>query len=195
MKILSVEPGQATDIAIWDESGAYTSQVQKLSKQLNLQFFEGPKGYGIVWGLVEMLNFFGGSLAFFILVILVVATINLNMLGFFERQKEIGAMVAIGAKPGWIVALLVTELIVFATVVFAAALIFYMLMVVSSVSGLDMGEMNSFFAGKIFYLDLVPGSIISGYLTIIITMLISSIYPIYLTTKINPVEVFREAEV
>ena len=192
-KILSVDSGKASDIAIWDENGIYKSKAQKLSKDNNCQFFEGPKGYGIVWGIVEMMNFFGGSLAFFILIILVVATLNLNMLGFFERQKEIGAMVAIGARSTWIVTLLISELVVFATVIFLIALGFTALIFISSQAGLDFGEMNTFFAGKIVHLKLIPGTVVSSYLTIIITMLISSIYPIYLTTKINPIEVFREA--
>lgn len=192
---LGVETGRATDIAIWDETRIHEKKIKSLSDKLGCQFFPGAQGYGVVWGIVELLGFFGSAFALLILVILIVATLNLNMMGFFERQKEIGAMISMGAKPGWIVTLLVMENIVFSTVVFISAALFYLLLISLNTSGVDFGEMNSFFAGKTVFLSLVPSALINGYLTVVVTMLISAVYPIYLTSKINPVEVFREAKI
>jgi ABC-type antimicrobial peptide transport system permease subunit len=193
-EILGVEKGEATDVPIWDKTGVHEKAVQELASKYDLQFFYGPKGYGIVYGVVELMNFFSFSLALIILVILIISTLNLNMLGFFERQKEIGGMIAMGAKPRWIVSLLLMEMVVFATVAFAAALLFFGLVAGTS-GGIDFGEMGAFFAGKKVFLHVVWESVFGTYITVLFIMLVSSIYPIYLTTKINPIDVFREADV
>ena len=192
---LGIEDNQAVEIAVWDKEGKYEKDLKKLAEENSLQYFQGTQGYGIVFGIVELLGFFGSSIAALILVILVVATLNLNMMGFFERRKEIGSLVAMGARPFWLVGLLLMEMVVFATLVFALACGFYFILTQTGGKGIDFGEMAVFFAGKKFTAGFELQSVVNGYLTILIVSFISSIYPIYLTTKINPVDVFREAEI
>jgi ABC-type antimicrobial peptide transport system permease subunit len=121
-----------------------------------------------------------------------VAGLNVNMMIYFERQQEIGTMLAIGMKPRRLLMILLTELIAFATFVYAAATLLYGVLTVILPAGFSLGKFSALFAGSNVYINLVPSSMSIGYGIIACTMLLSAIYPLYLSTRINPVEVFRE---
>ena len=54
------------------------------------------------------------------------------------------------------------------------------------------GGLKLALAGNKFYPGLVFSSVLSALAAIVGTMILSSVYPIYLSTRIDPVEVFRE---
>lgn len=193
--VLGLEEGAATDLAVWDRKLLYDKEVGTLANKYGLQFFYGEQGFEVIWGIIEFIFFIGAFIEVFILIVLIISTFNLNMMGFSERRKEIGTMCAIGAKSSWIVGLLLFEMIIFSMFAFAMSIGFYLVLTVVTAKGINLGGgLGLAFAGANIHLKLISSTAIVSFISIIITMIASSAYPIYLTTKINPVEVFREAK-
>lgn len=197
--LLGLEEGAATDIAVWDRDKRHEKEISLHAKEHGFQFFFGEQGFEVIWGIIEFIFFIGTFIEIFILVILIVATFNLNMMGFSERRKEIGTMYAIGAKSRWIVGLLLSEMIIFSIFAFGSSILLYLIVTIFTAkftaNGIKLGGgLGLAFAGAKIHLKLIPSTALIAFVSIIVTMIASSIYPIYLTTKINPVEVFREAE-
>ncbi|HNR87648.1 MAG TPA: hypothetical protein PKM65_04870 [Spirochaetota bacterium] len=192
--LLGVEPGRATEIAIWDFDERHSSAVRSIAKKHKMEFMYGEEIFAIIFGTVDFLHFLGGFLGVIILTILVVSTLNINMISFFERQKEIGTIIAIGGRARWVVTLLVSELVTFSTVAVIISIVIYLGLSAAMSIGVDFGESSVLFAGNRFYMGLVGKSVLPTYVTIVVTMLVSALYPIYLSTRINPVDTFREGE-
>lgn len=193
--LLGLEEDAATDLAIWDGPPAAETALKRLARRHGLQFFHGEHGFEVIWGIIEFIYFIGVFLELFILVVLIVTSFNLNLIGFAERRKEIGTMYALGAKPRWIAGLLLAELVIFAVTAFGCSLLVYFLLSLVTSHGLTLGAgLGLAFAGAKIHLQLVPATAGVAFLAIVGTMLVSSSYPVYLTTKINPVAVFNEAE-
>ena len=180
------------EIAIWDKAGHYLPELKKMADAAGLQLFCAENGFGVLYGMVDIINFIGLILKVFVLIVLLVAGLNVNMMSYFDRQKEIGTIIAIGAKPGWVARLFFTELIVFATAVYAASALAYFFLTAMLRGGVGIGELATLFAGRALHLSLVPSSLAIGYGIILCVILLSAAYPLYLSMKINPVEVFRE---
>ncbi len=194
-RMLGVEDGQVMEAAVWENEGMHGDTLRKMATSADIQIFHAEEGFGAVYGIVDFVQFIGVSLEAFILVVLIVSSLNINMMGFLERRREIGAMMAMGAKPRWIVRLLFGEMIVFSTAAFIVSLILYGLLVLAGAKGVDFGELAVMFAGKRFRAGLVPLSLLYAYIAVAAAMLISTLYPAILTSRIDPVEVFREANV
>lgn len=186
---------EVMEVAVWDNNAVHQQNLEDLAQRCGLQFFHSEEGFGVIYGIVDFVKFMGLSLEIFILIVLMVASFNINMIGFLERRREIGAMMAMGAKPRWIIKLLFAEMIVFSTVAFLFSFLVYMILIAAGAGGIDLGELSVMFAGGRFYLNVIPLSLLYAYVTIAATMLISTLYPAYLTTQIDPVEVFREVNV
>lgn len=190
---LGIIPGDVTDLAIWSLHPRKIYILTNMAKESGYQFFRGEQGFEVIWGVIGFVNFAGGFIKIFILTILAVATLNLNLLGFAERQKEIGTILAIGAKPKWVVLLLLKEMILFSVLAFISSLFIYLVFVLGASGGIAVqGGLKLALAGNKFYPGLVFSSVLSALAAIVGTMILSSVYPIYLSTRIDPVEVFRE---
>jgi ABC-type antimicrobial peptide transport system permease subunit len=191
---LSIPEEKVLEIAVRHIDGKQQENIETMAQAENLQFFSGAQGFGVVWGIVEFVSFIGLFLAIFILVLLIISNLNLNMLGFLERQKEIGSILAMGGTPFFIFGFLLLEMLIFAILIFASAVgVFFLLSQVFALQ-FNFGEMSLFFAGNPLSLYFELAFIQQAFLTILFTLLISAAYPLYLSCKINPIEVFREAE-
>lgn len=180
------------EIALWGNVDTQLAWLQKTAQDAGLQLFSAEQGFGVLYGMVDIIDFIGMILKAFVLIVLLVAGLNVNMMSYFDRQKELATILAIGAKPRWIVMLLCIELMLFATAVYLAALLAYWLLTLLLWSGFDLGELSTLFAGRLMYISLAPSSIAAGYGIIVCIVALSALYPLYLCTKTNPIEVFRE---
>lgn len=180
------------EIAIWDKAERHLQELQKMATAADLQLFCAERGFGVLYGMVDIINFIGLILKAFVLIVLLVAGLNVNMMSYFDRQKEIGTIIALGAKPSWVVRLFFTELLLFATTVYGASALAYGLLTKMLRSGVGIGDLSTLFAGRAIYLSLVPSSLAIGYGIILCVIILSAAYPLYLSMKTNPVEVFRE---
>lgn len=183
-----------SEIAVWDAELEHLDELQRILERAgpDTQILFAEEGFGSIKGIVEAIRFVSAFVHFFILAIIFFSVSNLNLIGFFDRQREIGSILAMGAKPSWVVKLLLTETMGFTLVVFHLAIGFYAILPRVFPSGLDFGKLNIFFADHWFRFVLVPASIAPAALIIGLTMLASVLYPVYLSTKLDPVQVFQE---
>ncbi len=184
-----------TELAVWDEEEKFAKEFRRLSEKHEHQFFYAERGFGSLYGIVEAMEFVGNFIQVFILIIIFISTFNMNLLSFFERKKEIGTMLAIGARTAWVGTLLFSEVVVFTIVVFIGSILVYGAACLGLSGGVDFGTLSIFFSDHRFYPQLVPASILPSFAVILATMLSSMAYPLFLSLRLDPVEIFREGNV
>jgi ABC-type lipoprotein release transport system permease subunit len=193
-KILGAEDGMCTEIAVWNRDQALLEGLRTTAAAETLQFSYADEIYNVVSGVIRFVAFLGKLIGIFILIVFTVATFNINIMSFMERRREIGTMIAIGAGPLWVARLLLTEMIGFGIISFTLSVIAYVL-IGAAAGGVDFGEMGILFSNKPFTFTLVTSSAISTMMILISSLMISTVYPLYLAYRINPAEVFREGSI
>jgi ABC-type antimicrobial peptide transport system permease subunit len=181
-----------TEISVWDPAGKYSRDLMSLADKYHAQFFYAEKGFGALYGIVEAMRFVGNFIEVFTLLIIIISLFHLNLIGFFERKKEIGTILALGAKPRWVIKLLLSEMLFLAAFGFIAAFVIYVIIMEAFSGGIDFGKLSIIFAGKPFLLGLSLPAVLEAGAIIFLTILSSIVYPAYLATRIDPVEIFRE---
>jgi ABC-type antimicrobial peptide transport system permease subunit len=192
---LGLNEGDSIEVSVWDNVQQNKINLQKIAKNYHLSFYNAENSFSILEGIVSFIGIIGGFICLVVIIILFVSTFNLNMMSFFERQKEIGTMYSIGAKPLWINMLLLCEMFLFSSICYGLSIVLYHILTVIFRSGLDFGALKPGFAGGNFYFSPSLAATIYSYVTIIIVMFLSAWYPVYLTYRINPVDVFNEGNI
>ena len=180
-----------TELSVWKGTPV---TLKKLSKDAGFDFYSAEKGSSIIRSIVEFITFSGYFLSVFVLLILAIATINLNTMSFLERRKEIGTMLAIGFKPRFVNSILVLEAVFLGFIAFLLPLGVFELAKLLLGSGVFIREIAVVFAGRPFILTNDAATALSGLAVITAAMLLSAVFPMYLSTRVNPVEVFQESE-
>lgn len=193
-RVLGYDAGECSEVAIWERDVKKLTQIKTIAEADKNYAFYAEGGYALIESINGLVKFMGYFIGIFILAVLVISTFNINLMGFMERQKEIGTMLAIGAKPGWTIKLLVAEMIMFSVAAFVLSLGLYGGICAATSGGVDIGELGIMIAGAKLKMDIIWGSVATTFAAIIGAMAVSAVYPIYLTSKLNPVEVFREGE-
>lgn len=193
--LLNISADKVMEVAIWDNNYKYEKNIKDIIKFKNINLFYAEKGFGTLYGISEFITFFGLVLQIIVLVVLIIATFNVNIISFFERQKEIGTILAIGAKPLWAIMLLLSELIIFSFIVSALSLSVYFIISLLIGNQIDLKGLSVILAGNKLSLTFIPISLLVANLAICCSLMLSALYPCYLTLKINPAEVFRETNI
>ncbi len=192
---LGLNEGESIEVCVWDNDRQNKINLQKMSDKYHLTFFNAENSFSLIEGFASFIGIIGVFICIVVIIILFVSTFNLNMMSFFERQKEIGTMYSIGAKPLWINLLLLCEMFLFSSVCYILSIIIYWVLSLIFSSGLNPGVLRPGFAGGNFYFNASLSASIYSYIIILIIMFLSAWYPVYLTYKINPVEVFNEGNI
>jgi ABC-type antimicrobial peptide transport system permease subunit len=192
---LGVSEGDSIEVCVRDGIRSNRQNLEALAKKYGLIFFSAEKSFGILDGIVSFISIISAFICAVVIIILFVSSFNLNMMSFFERQKEIGTMYSIGAKPGWINLLLLCEMFVFSSFCSILSIAVYYALSLSFHEGFGVGPLEPAFAGSNFIFMLSLPAIAYSYAVILAVMALSAWYPIYLTYKINPVEVFNEGNI
>jgi ABC-type lipoprotein release transport system permease subunit len=193
--ILNLDDGKIVEVAIWANNPTHAEELNRLSHGAGLNFFYAEKAFGMLYGINEFVLFFGNVLQLTVLLILLVASFNINLMGFFERQSEIGTMIAIGAKPRWAVNLLLSELVIHAIIVSVVSMSFYVLVTQIFIGDMDLRNLSVLLAGYKLTFTLLPTSVVLANFSIILSLILSALYPMYLTTKINPAQIFMKGNI
>lgn len=141
-----------------------------------------------------------GVLYVAILIIFVVAIVIINnsmVMATMERVTEIGTMRAIGAQRGVVLAMFMLETLVLGALAavlggaLGVAVIEYW-----SANGLEApsNELIFLFGGPELFPDISPANVVTGFVVIILVSLISTLYPAFLATRIQPVSAMRDQE-
>ncbi len=192
---IDLDDKETLELAVWDNDLSHLKTVRQLAEQHHLELFFAEEAYSVSMGYMGLIRFVGTVLNIFILFMLVISSVNLNILNLFERQKEIATLVAIGADSKWITGLLAMEMFIFTLLAYAASMIVYLLTVSMLSGGVDLGSLNMMFGGSPFVLSVDLSSALFSFFFIAVIMQLSIAYPMYLASRLNPAEVFRESEI
>jgi ABC-type antimicrobial peptide transport system permease subunit len=193
--LLGVDEGMCTEVAVWDRDQEKLSRLSALAAQCGLEFGYADEIYGVVGGITDFIGFLGAIIGILIMVVFSVATFNINIMSFMERRKEIGTMVAIGADPGKVMRLILIEIGGFGVISFGVSLLIYSFLGWLMSSGADFGELGLLFSGKPFMFSVSVPSVLTTGTILAAALFMSAIYPLYLTYRLDPVEVFREVSI
>lgn len=189
--LLGLDPDDATELAVW---GLPLAKLRELAKASGYSCTTAIQSFDIMNGIVQMIQFSGGFLALFVLVILVISTINMNLMSFMDRKKELGTLIALGFKGRYINAMMMLELLFLVLIPYVLSLGSFALLSSFFPKGLAMGKLSVQFAGGELYPSLSPSIALIALAVVCLAVLLSSLYPISLTTKLNPIDAFEESE-
>ena len=153
-------------------------------------------------GLIDLM----WAYEYFILILVFVAAAagaaNTMMMATFERTREFGMLLALGAKPGRIVALVVTEGVLIGVIGLAlgavggVALVSYL-----GHAGLDLSKLVSGSAESISFIGLknsmtmfprlLVGGLWRSLLAVLVTSLLAALWPAARAARLHPVEAMR----
>jgi len=131
---------------------------------------------------------------FLVCVAGVIATINILLIGVFRRTREIGTLRAIGASDIYIASLVLLENIVIT--VFAGAIgILGGALFIKWINSLSVTIPNELIAsllgGNVLSLSFIPFIAVLSFVLAVTLGIVVSIYPIYVTVRVNPIEAVR----
>ncbi|MDP1824078.1 MAG: FtsX-like permease family protein [Archangium sp.] len=142
----------------------------------------------------------------FILVLVFIAaaagSANTMMMATFERTREFGMLLALGAKPRRIVSLVVTEGVLLGLLGLAAgALVGVSLVLITSRTGIDLSKLTSGTAESISFIGmkssmtmfprLVLGGLWRSLAAVLITSLLAALWPAVRAARLQPMEALR----
>ena len=142
--------------------------------------------------------FDGFMLIWYLIVFLAMAfgLVNTMLMAVYERMREFGLLQALGMRPGCIVRMVMSELLLLLTVgccISSAAA--FMIIHILFASGIDL----AFFAegaefwgiSRIIYPLLTPWDIIAANSVVLLLGLLTGLYPALRATKFSPVQTMR----
>ncbi len=189
---LGLEKGEYTEASIWSRSAEIIEAVKAITKKYNIEFYYADEAYVIISSITDFISFLGRFIAFLIMLIFIVAAFNINIMDFIDRQKEIGTMLAIGSRPMWIIQLLFSEMMIFSIAAFSVSALLCAACGFVFPGGIPFGELGILFSDRNFFFGILPYGLLISFMSVCGAMILSAVYPAYLTFRMNPVEVFRE---
>lgn len=191
-KILGLQPGDYTDVVIWDSNGKYRKELKEMAGKYNLKFMNSEETIGGgISGVISFVGFIESAIVVFIVIIFLITVTNLNLMSFLERKKEFASMLAMGFRPLKLQILLVSEMIIFSFTAFVISFCFFYALKAVLYKGIRLDFIRWALAGQNFFLNVTPGTILTAFTFVVSAVLASMAYPVMLIGKIVPVEVFR----
>lgn len=150
--------------------------------------------------VVQIIELQGAALLIILVIvfsIVALGVINTMLMSVMERTREFGVMMALGTKPGQIVALIVIEAFFLGTLGllfgftggFSAAWYF-------SIHGIDLSSFTEALEGYmpgelVMYTTFSLKYTVISAVAVMLTSLLSSLYPAYRAARLRPVEAIR----
>jgi ABC-type lipoprotein release transport system permease subunit len=164
-----------SEVLTWDEASPQTAQL------IGMQTFAS----GIVLGIVFAVASFG--------------VLNTMMMSVFERTRELGVLMAIGLRPGRLIAMVIAESICLSAVAGGLGLVLGGLLDVYIVTvGIDMsaGSTQGFtFAGvtmdPVMRGRVEPSGILLVMVSLVVVSVLASLWPAWRASRLIPVHALR----
>lgn len=132
---------------------------------------------------------------FLVCVAGVITVINILLISVFRRTREIGTMRAIGASDIYICSLILREnliLTLFSGIIGILGGFLFILLINSFDFYIQNNLIASLLGGHILSLEFIPQIAFLSFILAILLGIIVSIYPIYITIRIEPIEAVRQ---
>ncbi len=166
-------------------------------KKLGLKVIDWQKAAGNLGQFVFVAKFILYFATFIIFVVALVIINNAVVMATLQRVREIGTMRAIGARKGFVLAMVLTETVVlglvFGTAGSALGSSFVLWL---NHAGIPAGNefLYFFFSGPRLYPYLNLGSLIGAFIVVVIVTCVSALYPAIMATKVSPIEAMASDE-
>jgi ABC-type lipoprotein release transport system permease subunit len=145
---------------------------------------------------------FGNSMTFYIMLVIMLALafgiLNTMLMAIFERMRELGMLMAVGMSKGRIFSMIMLESIMLTfTGALAGVGLAYASIRWLGHSGIDLaaigGEsLSEFGYDTVVYPVITTADFLSISVLVMVTVLVSSIYPSIKALRIKPADVVRE---
>ncbi|MCD4786013.1 MAG: ABC transporter permease [Candidatus Eremiobacteraeota bacterium] len=147
---------------------------------------------------VEMSNQFMWIMYMIVYIALAFGIVNAFLMEIFERIREFGIMMSLGMRPSSIFFMIIYEALfigLFGAIIGVVAGIIFLDVILQNkfdfaLVGLGKG-MSYLGTGSVLPMYITSKGLLQGFVSIIIAMVIASIYPAYRASKFRPVEALR----
>jgi putative ABC transport system permease protein len=162
---------------------------------LNLITADWLGGAGAVGRFAYVIQFFFNIIILIISVVAVIIIMNTLVISIIERINEIGTMRAMGAGRGFVMNMIITENLMISGIFGIIGIAFGSLIILLlNLTGINAPNIffEILFGGKILYPELSINIISQALGTIFIISILSSIYPVIIALRIQPVKAMSE---
>ncbi|WP_340104478.1 ABC transporter permease [Rhodohalobacter sp. 8-1] len=145
---------------------------------------------------------FGNSMTFYVMLVIMLALafgiLNTMLMAIFERMRELGMLMAVGMSKGRIFLMIMFESIMLTcSGAIAGMLLAYLSIQWLGDTGIDMaalgGEsLSEFGYDTVVYPVITSADFMAIAILVVVTVLVSAVYPSYKALKIKPADVVRE---
>jgi len=174
-------------------------EIAAVSARDNLQLkpVSWQEAAGLIGQFVSLAKLALYIAVFIIFIVALVIINNAMMMATLQRVHEIGTMRAIGAQRGFVLGLVLTEIIVLG-LVFGGAGAALGTGVVKWLGSVGIAAPNDwfyfFFSGPRLHPWLTAGNLIGAFVIVLLVSAISTLYPAFLATRVAPVRAMQAEE-
>lgn len=192
------DPASATEIAVLldrtEQTDIVTAELKKMYPSLNIASWKELQP--ILLALSSMMDQFSYALLIIILLAMAFGIVNTMLMAILERTRELGMLMAVGMNRRRVFVMIMLETI-FLTVVGAAVGISISALTINltSKNGINFAAwaegFESFGYSALIYPTLYGQFYVIMTILVIVTAILSSIYPARKALKFNPAEAIR----
>ena len=201
-----VMPDQVHEIVAYGHgAGQASSLARSLRTEPALELLDVADWGQIVPQFVSMLEMTEVSTLILVLLVFLTAAVgvaNTMLMSTYERQRELGMLLALGTVPGRIVAIIAIEAVLLGVIgVLLGTLAGYGLFLTVPAEGLDMsrlaGESMSDLAYEglnyavVIFPRIAPRTVAAGFAAVLATSLLASLWPAVVAARLQPAEAMR----
>jgi ABC-type lipoprotein release transport system permease subunit len=193
------DPVNASEIAILLDNTETTDATAELirGKYPSLSVLSWKELEPLLAGLSSMMDQMAYLLLIIILIAMAFGIVNTMMMAVLERTREIGMLMAVGMNRRKVFLMIMMETIFLALVGTAAGIFFSAITIhYTGISGINFSKWTEGFESwgysALIYPSLYTSFYIGMTVLVIITAILSSIYPARKALKFNPAEAVRQ---
>lgn len=181
--LLKVRPGANSDRVKMDFN-RFFKEKDILAKIEGWKSGAGPMGE-----MADTLKTVFNIIIFIIAVVAIIIIMNTLVISITERISEIGTMRALGAQKGFIRKMIISETIIISTLFGLMGIVLGIIILLAlGATGITAPNMffEIIFGGKVLYPVISMATIIQSLVIIVLIGIISSLYPVSIALKIQP---------
>lgn len=194
----AVIDGRVTEMVVLIEGQEYLDGVyERLRRELaplGLEVFTWRELMPALTEMIELDRVFMYIILVIVLVVVAFGILNTMLMSIMERTREFGIMMALGTNPSRIASMVITEAVFMGLIGSLAGVMLGLAgNEVISLHGFDLSRWTramEFFAAfdPVIYPETHLESVIESTVTVLITTVVSSIYPAFRVLRLKPVE-------
>ena len=173
----------------------FIKSINKIIEPYDVVAVDWRVSVGIFAILMRLVQYLFNAGMFLVCIAGIIAVINILLISVFRRTREIGMLRTIGASDYYISSLILMENIILSVIAGAVGVVFGLMFInwINAFNFVIPNELiGSLLGGRILSLDIIPHITAFSFILAVILGIVVSIYPIYVTLKIEPIEAVRQ---